>query len=190
VVNVNPDDEIPLPVLLNPWKHHAGALRQRIAACANDNDLNQIARQSVVIGTDLMDLYVGNLTPSAIAEQVLKVLSNEYLLAFDAYRNWLTATGGYRSLPLDDQSLWVLRLGAQPGRYVHIHPGRRSPHTRRVRANMLKTAVIVLAHVQVHGGDPYDVRLINEVRQRLGLSPVPAVAGDEGLGCLISVLRQ
>jgi hypothetical protein len=184
------NEDIPHPVLLNKWKHHAGAVRQRIAACASESDLDQLTGQLVVLGTDLMDLYTGQLPPAAIGHQVVDQLTAEGRLAIEFYRAWLADGGGYRTLILDDGSVWVLRLGAEDGRFVHIHPGRGSPHTRRVRANVLKTAVMVLAHVRVSGGSPDDVRLVNAVRrERLDLPPVPALAGDEGLGALLALLE-
>ena len=91
---------------------------------------------------------------------------------------------------LDAPSRWVLRRGTEPGRHVHVHPARWAPHTLRVRANVLKTAVMVLAHASVYGGDPRDVARINAVRrQYLGLSPIKELAGDQGLGIVIDILQ-
>ncbi len=55
--------EAPPPVLFNAWKHHAGALRHRIAetARAGEAALEPLARQLVVIGNELMDLYTAGL---------------------------------------------------------------------------------------------------------------------------------
>src|SRR5687768_4486554 len=50
-------NEIPTPVLFNPWKHHAGALRARIADAAANAALDDLAAGLVVVGTELMDLY-------------------------------------------------------------------------------------------------------------------------------------
>jgi hypothetical protein len=86
----------------------------------------------------------------------------------------------------------VLRLGDERDRYVHVHPGRWSPATLRVRANVLKTAVMVLAYVGVRGGDPLDRALVNRVRgEYLGLAPVGKdPAGEQGIGRFIDVLRS
>ncbi len=182
--------DTPPPVLLNTWKHHAGALRLRIASCRDDADLGSLAGQLVVIGTELMDLYTGQLTPGDIAAKVIATLQTEQRLELEAFRTWILAAGGYRVLTFADQTQWVLRLGPEADRFVHVHPGRWAPETRRVRANVLKTAVMVLAHVRVHGGDPEDVALVNQVRQKhLGLSPIRALAGDQGLSAVIDLLR-
>jgi hypothetical protein len=85
----------------------------------------------------------------------------------------------------------VLRLGDEE-RFVHLHPGRWSPATVRVRGNVLKTAFLVLVHVQVHGGDPMDRAVINAVRrEHLGLSPLGEdPEGGLGLGSIIELLRR
>jgi hypothetical protein len=185
--------DVPPPVLFNAWKHHAGALRRRIAetARAGPEGLAALAPQLLVIGTELMDLYTGALTPAEIGAGVIAQLRDEGRLDADGYRRWLEESRGYRVLTLpEDASAWVLRFGEEGGRYVHVHPGRWTPHTRRVRANVLKTAVLALAQAAASGADPLDVALINRVRrEHLGLSRVPALADEGGLGAVIEVLR-
>jgi hypothetical protein len=185
--------EVGFPVLLNGWKHHAGALRERIAltAGAGEAALKELAGRLVVIGTELMDLYTGDLSPAGIADRVIATLRAGDRLAPDVYRAWLEANGGYQVLTFpEDASRWVLRMGDEAGRYVHVHPARWAPATLRVRANVLKSAVMVLAYAAVHGGNPLDVALVNRVRKDyLGFSPVRALTGDQGLRGLIDVLR-
>jgi hypothetical protein len=184
--------DVPPPILFNAWKHHAGALRQRIAdVCAGGADaLDALPAQLLVMGTELMDLYTGTLLPAEIGAATMAALRAEHRLQWANYHPWLEEGGGYRVLTLPaDASCWVLRLGDEGGRYVHVHPGRRTPHSRRVRANVLRTAVMVLAYAAVHGGDPLDVTLLNRVRQQfLGLAPIKELAGDEGLRGLIELL--
>jgi hypothetical protein len=180
-------------VLLNTYKHHAGALRQRIGAAVAGGDagLRDLAGRLVVIGAELMDLYHGRFTPAEIAAKVVAALEGDGRLALDAYRAWIDASGGYGVVALEDDSRWVLRLGDESDRYIHVHPGRWAPQTRRVRANVLKTAVMVLAYTGVHGGDPLGRLLVNHVRREyLGLAPVGRdLAGDEGAGGVIDLLR-
>jgi hypothetical protein len=184
------DDDVPSPVLLNCWKHHAGALRQRIDQAVSIGNLDELAKQLVVIGTELMDLYTGLLTPTQISTTVLQYLELESLLDANAYAAWVESNGGYRVLTFADDSQWVLRRGEEGGRFVHVHPARWAPKTQRVRANVLKTAVMVVAHVKAHGGDPLDKHVVNLVRQQyLGLSPVGRLAEDKGLSTVIAVLK-
>jgi hypothetical protein len=182
----------PPPVLFNAWKHHAGFLRRQIAGAVQRGGpgLEELARGLVVVGTDLMDLYVGALSPHAIGAAVLAQLRAECRLDLDAYRTWLAGQSGYAVLALPDGSRWVVRLGDEGDRYVHVHPGRGSPATRRVRANVHKTAVLALAWAGVHGGDPTERALVNQVRREyLGLSPVGKELWEaQGLGAVIALL--
>jgi hypothetical protein len=186
--------DVPAPVLLNVWKHHAAALRWRIgeAAAAGPAGLQALADAVVVIGTELMDLYTGRLSPAEIAAKVIAALEADNRLSRDAYRAWLEAGGGYRVIAFaEDASRWVLRLGDEAGRYAHVHPARWAPCTRRVRANVLKTTVMVLAYARLHGGDPSDRALVNRVRKEyLGLAPLGKdLADDQGIGAVIEVLQ-
>src|SRR6266511_3779059 len=182
------DHEIPKPVLFNTWKHHAGALRHRIAEAVRrgKDALPELAGELVVIGSKLMDLYVGRFSPAQVGRLALGVLERDSRLAPDAYRAWVTSEGGYGMIDLEDGSRWVLRVSDEE-RYVHLHPGRWAPQTRRVRANVLKTAIMTLAHIGLHGGDPLDRDLVNLVRGRyLSLSPVGRdLDGDQGVGEVI-----
>jgi hypothetical protein len=92
----------------------------------------------------------------------------------------------------DEGTAWVLRLGDEQGRYLHLHPGRWSPNTLRVRANVVKTAFVAVAYARIHGGDPMNRRLLNEVRQRLlSLPPLgSAPEGEVGLGAFIRLLSS
>jgi hypothetical protein len=186
--------EVLRPVLFNTYKHHAGALRARIAAAAQagPSALAQWAARVAVLGTKLMDLYTGPLSPHDLSAHILEILRAANHLERDAYRAWLAGQGDYAVVTLPDESRWVLRLADEPDRYIHLHPGRWSPHTLRVRANVLKTAFVVLAHVRLFGGDPMDRGLINAMRlKHLGLSPLGQDPESEaGLGVVIEVLRQ
>src|SRR5262245_15779815 len=146
-----------------------------------------------VLGTKLMDLYTGTLPPAEIGRLVLDRLAAEGRLAAGPYAAWLEGQGGYAVVELSaDGSRWVLRHSADPARYVHLHPGRWSPHTVRVRANVLKTAFLALVHAGLSGGDPMGRAVINAVRREfLGLPPVGADPEEEvGLGAVLALLRE
>jgi hypothetical protein len=187
--------EVPWPILFNTWKHHAKALRWRVeeAARAGEAGLEELAGRMVVIGTKLMDLYIGRLWPAEVGARILAALAAEGRLTLPDYREWVEGGDGYRLLTFpEDDSRWVLGVGDVADRYVHLHPGRWSPATVRVRANVLKTAVVVLAWVGAHGGDPLDRELVNALRGRyLGLSPLGKdLAGELGVGRVIDLLRS
>lgn len=182
-------------MLLNIWKHHATALRREIRKTvqAGPSALDELADELVVIGTELMDLYTGLLSPSEIGTTVLAQLRAEGRLALPAFRSWISASGSYGVLTFpEDDSRWVLRMGDESDRYIHVHPARWAPRTCRVRANVLKTAVMVLAHVGIHGGDAMELARVNAVRtEYLGLAPIGRdLSGTDGLGALIQLLKS
>lgn len=183
---------VPPPILFNVWKHHAGWIREQVvlASAHGENGMLELARQLVVVGQELMDLYFGALSPHAIAFEILANLTATDHLTLPACQTWLHANSGYQVVTASDESQWVLRLGAEPDRYVHVHPGRWTPQTRRVRAKVLKTAVMALAYAAATGRS-VDVGMVNEVRkQYLGLSPIPKISDREGLGELLWLLRS
>lgn len=182
-------------MLFNTWKHHAATLRREIGKTvqAGETALDELARRLIVIGTELMDLYIGRLTPAEIGAKVLTGLRAEERLSLPAYRAWLAASGGYGVLTFaEDGSRWVLRMGEETDRYIHVHPARWAPQTCRVRANVLKTAVMVQAHAGIHGGDPMERARVNPIRAKyLGLAPVGRdISGAEGLATVMKLLRS
>jgi hypothetical protein len=138
-----------------------------------------------------MDLYTGDRTPHDIGQQLLDQLHAAGRLDLDVLRAWLAAHGNFATTPIDDGSTWVLRLGDVDGRYVHVHPGRWTPKTVRVRANVLQTAVLAVVHAAIHGGDPMELGRVNAVRSKyLRLAPLgSAPSGDGGMGAIIALLR-
>jgi hypothetical protein len=185
-------EPLPHPVLLNTWKHHAGWIRWRVrqAVETGQEGVDSLPHEMAVIGTRLMDLYTGERTPLAIAIEVIDNLGAANRLEYQPLAAWLNVQGDYSLVELTDGSKWTVRLGPEQGRYLHLHPGRWVPHTLRVQANTLKSAVMAHAHAGLTGRDPGDLAVVNETRRRyLGLLPVRELADDGGLGAIISVLR-
>src|SRR5262245_30890409 len=110
---LEPAWELPFPVLMNTWKHHAGALRHRIAetARAGEHALEGLAGNLVVVGTELMDLYTGPFSPAELGEKILAELRSQGRYELEPFRRWVGEAGGYQTLPLPDGSSWTLRLG-------------------------------------------------------------------------------
>jgi hypothetical protein len=184
-------DPLPHPVLLNTWKHHVGWIRSRIAeaVAAGQAGVDALPREMAIIGTRLMDLYTGSFTPAEIAANVLAQLRAAGRYEYEALAAWLTAQGGWGMVDLPDTSRWAIRLGPADGRYIHLHPGRWVPHTMRVQANTLKSAVMAVAHAGLAGQTRPDLAIANEARRKyLELLPVRELSGDAGLGAVIDVL--
>lgn len=185
--------EVLPPVLFNTWKHHAGALRARIeqTAAGGPAALDAMGRRLAVLGTRLMDLYTGAEMPRDLSAWLIDELRRIDRLTPERFHAWVLEGDDYVLFTHPaDGSRWVLRMGELADRHVHLHPGRRSPHTVRVRANVLKTAFLALVHVRIHGGDPLDRDLLNVVRRdRLGLSPLGSDPVEEaGLGAALALL--
>ena len=185
--------EPPHPVLLNTWKHHAGWIRWRVsrAAGAGSAGVDALPSEMAVVGTRLMDLYTGPLTPAEIGEHVVAHLRAAGQLAYDPLAAWLQDRGEYALLDVPDGSKWTIRLGPADGKYLHLHPGRWAPNTMRVQANTLKSAVMAHALARLTGADPADPAVVNEARRKyLGLLPVRELTGDGGLGAVIAALAN
>jgi hypothetical protein len=143
-----------------------------------------------VVGARLMDLYTGAFTPAEVAEFVFADLKARDLFEYAPLSKWLAERGEYALTELPDRSQWTIRLGPADGRYLHLHPGRWVPHTMRVQANTLKSAVMAHAHARLTGGDPTDLAVVNEARKLyLNLLPVRELTGDGGLGAVIAALK-
>jgi hypothetical protein len=185
--------EVPTPILFNTWKHHAGALRWRIAQIAElgEAGLLEAASRIAVLGTRLMDLYTGDLLPLQVCQCILDEMRRNTIDSAEAFRSWL-GEEEYRVVPLSDGSQWVLRLGDDPTFWVHLHPGRWSPMTVRVRANTLKTAFLACIQGKIRGCDPMQRALLDEIRcELLQLSPLGQDPdGDQGLGGIIALLSR
>lgn len=184
---------VPPPVLFNAWKHHAGWVRGRIAAAAADGEagLKQLTDEVVVTGTKLMDFYTGRLSPWELGERVHERLRADTKLDHAEYKPWVESHDGYVMLDLpDDGSRWVLRLGDEAGRYVHLHTARYSPHSLRVQGITLKTAILANALALARGLPFADLPTLNEARELfLDLPPVAKMTDDGGVGEVVRLLR-
>lgn len=186
------DEPIPHPALLNTWKHHAGWLRWRVGRAVSGGAaaVAELARELVVIGNRLMDLYTGPLTPADIGREALAQLEATGLQAYESLAVSLAAQNGYALLTLSDGAAWTVRLGPADGRFVHLHPGRWTTNTMRVQANTLKSAVMTHAVAGLTGRDATELDVVNGARQTyLGLLPVRQLDADGGLGAVVAALR-
>lgn len=180
-------DELPKPILFHPLKHHLGCIRELVQESINLPEA-QLQKALRTIGGSQLDLYIGPLTARQLSEEVILYLQQQDLLQPEAFREYL-APNGYRICTLSDASVWALRWGVHEGRHVHLHPGRYSPHTLRVKANHLKTAIAVAA-ASIKYGQPINLELLNQVRAAwLALPPVPGYTPEEGLGKVILLLQ-
>jgi len=180
------EQPLPEPILFHPLKHHLGFLKDFVASSIASPE-PELIRTFKRIGGSQLDLYIGPLSPLQIAEEVILYLQQQCLLMPEEYQSYLGA-GGYRLCSLSDGSAWTLRWGVHAGRHVHLHPGRYSLHTLRVKANHLKTALAV-AIASIKYNQPVTLPLLNQVRAGwLALPPVPGYTSEEGLGKVLDLV--
>jgi len=181
-----------LPINFNCWKHHAGFIKRQIESVKEIKDLNKLKFYLLKIGESQMDLYFGSHSPVNISEQTLNYLHQNKIFESEQYQNWLTKEGkNYQLVKLKDKSIWTLRRGDDVSRYVHIHPGRYSPHTIRVKATTLKTAILVLCSEKIGEIKSIETQTINQIRKKyLNEPPLKSFSAVSGLGRLIDLLHK
>ena len=182
---------IQLPLTFNCWKHHAGFIKKQIEFYRDEKiSVEELQKTLLVIGESQMDLYVGKLSPQKICDEIVSKIKSIGVLALEEYKKWLFEKGNeYKLIKISDNSAWALRLGKQEERYVHIHPGRYSPVTTRVKALTLKTAIAVLIINYEKNVPLMDTLKINEVRKKiLNSPPVKKVSSNSAVARVINIL--
>jgi len=183
---------IPPPINLNCWKHHAGFIKKQIESVKEIKDLDQLKVCLLKIGESQMDLYFGEHSPAKISEQIVDYLHSKKTLSSRQYQDWLSKEGEkYHLVELKDKSIWTLRLGDGVSRYVHIHPGRYSPHTVRVKATTLKTAIFALCSERIGEIMTIETQTANQIRKKyLDEPPLKSFSSASGLRRLVDLLRD
>jgi hypothetical protein len=162
--------DIPFPFLLNPWKHHLGYIRNNIPSLQKLPPEN-VRRYMLDIGESVTDVYTGKLPVSGICSDLEKHLKHKGIFEKKAYLSWLETVSMYEVIPVSDKSRWLIRQGNDK-RYIHIHPGKISPHKSRLKSQQIKTALLYAVYADKYEGKN-QIKLINELRQEfLDLPPL------------------
>jgi hypothetical protein len=169
-------------ILFNALKHHIGYIQTFIQS----NDLDTAQEYLLSIGASQMDLYIGDLSAQSIENQIVEHLNKNNILNKTLFENFIENQKDFFEITLSDSSRWTLRKGNDVTHYIHIHPSRYSPHTLRVRAGILKTA-IGLAILKTEN---YNTLIINDLRIELGLSPIKKMEDSVGLEKMVKILRE
>jgi hypothetical protein len=184
---------IQMPLTFNCWKHHTGFIKKQIEFYRGKKiAVDELQQALLVIGESQMDLYFGKLSPQKICDEIIIKLKSTGVLALEDYKKWLFEKGkDYKLIEISDHSVWALRLGKQKERYVHIHPGRYSPFTLRVKALTLKTAIAVLIIKHEKRFPLMDTLQINEVRKEiLNSPPVKKITSNSAVVRVINILSD
>jgi hypothetical protein len=88
---------------------------------------------------------------------------------------------------ISDNSQWTLKFHNHEAHFVHIFPARSSPHSFRIKANTLKSAIL---YIIIFGKDYVSDDDLNAARALAGLSPVSEVADAEAVTEMIEILRN
>jgi hypothetical protein len=171
-------------ILFNALKHHRGYIHRELESIT----LDTLPERLKVLGNSQMDIYYGTLDLPTLFQDVAEYILDLGIYEEGAYLTWLKNNGGYIEITLSDTSRWVLLPGTEPDKYVHLHPARYSPHSMRVKATVLKTALACL--VVLPGGSLPGLSALNQIRKDiLGLSPVKSLDGCEHLWEVMRMLN-
>jgi hypothetical protein len=183
---------VPLQVNFNCWKHHARFIKGQIESITETKHLNELKKHLLQIGESQMDLYYGSYSPAEVSEQILGAIDIKKIFSLEQYKHWLIIGGkDYQLLKLKDKSIWTLRMGENPNRYIHIHPGRYSPHTIRAKATTLKTAIMILCYNQLGEIKSIKTEAVNFIRKKyLNEPPIKSFSNASGLGRIINLLSK
>jgi len=183
--------EIPEPFIFNCWKHHFNFIIDQIAGARNNQDEDGLIKGLVKIGNSQIDLYVGEISPPEILNMVVEKLTKMDLLAPDPYIQWIYQNQDeYQKIRISDDSWWTMKEGNLSGRHVHIHPGRYSPHTIRVKAPVLKTAITVsFLSNDVAGEFPANDDINYARTNMLDLPPIKGIMKDSEAFRVLELFR-
>jgi hypothetical protein len=174
------------PVAFNPHKHHLGFLKQKIPQWKTE-PWDIVKQEILLIGTNLMDVYHGDLSVTQILEQVIDFSGKEGLTDAEKLAEWL-GHHEYRKIMLSDESLWVVRQGLKRGYFLHIHPANHSPFTVRIRASTLKTVVALRVFGLPRQEEKLHLQTVNHTREKmLGLSPIRNLEHGKGISLVWSL---
>lgn len=185
------ENQIPLPFLCNPLKHHLGFIKNYIdnilkAGVSVDN--LSVVKDLKHLGGSLMDVYTGSLSTEVIIEEISDFLTDNKLNERDSFIRWVGKNAkDFKTITLSDQSQWILKYYNNDLRYVHPFPSRYSPHSFRVKANTLKSAILYVVCI---GKDYVTEEDLNLARAIAGLSPVREVTDTEAITEMIEMLRD
>lgn len=183
---------IPEPIIFNCWKHHFSFILKQIRKARHDKDQELLQSGLVKIGTSQIDFYIGELEPEDITRQVLQKLNKTNLINTDSYLQWIHENPDlYQKIQISDGSWWTMKEGNLYGRYIHIHPGRYSPNTIRVKAPVLKTVITMMFLAPKISELRPNVKIINKARtEMLKLPPIKAVIKDSDFLNVFNLFAQ
>lgn len=186
-----PENRIQPPLLFNSLKHHLGFIKSYIGENQKtevQSVTSEIIKDLKHLGGSVMDIYTGSLSPDDIGREIIKFLIDNNLTGKELFNQWAgNDPGDIKTIKLTDGSHWILKQFKNEHRYIHLFPSRYSPHSFRVKANTLKSAILYLICI---GKDLVTEEDLNTARAVSGLSPVKDVVDSESITEMIEILRK
>lgn len=182
--------DMPAPLLFNPVKHHLGYIRH-LAEMKNESSPEgkiEICRLLKHIGGSVTDVYSGRLDCEKIYAETLEILAFGNNLKKENFVRWAgTKPENFKTIRLSDDSLWVIKYYHHEFHWAHIFPARMSPHSFRIKANTLKSAILYQVFI---GRDFISEEGLNSARAKGGLSPIKDIYDAEAITSMIEMLRS
>ena len=169
-------------------KHHLSFIISE-AENLKFRSMGEISDKLLVIGDNLMDLYTGKLSVDEILAEIQSVLHRLDVFTREDFFRWISGSE-YKKLILSDSSVWVVKRSVNDENYIHLHPGKRSEFTCRVRGSTLKTVVACWANGKLPE-KPNQLDEVNQIRCNwLNLSPVKALQPGKGILKLAALFKN
>lgn len=168
---------VPQPFLLNGLKHHLGYIRQMLPYLLQMEE-HEFFSHIQKTGNSVTDFYHGELSCLQICNEIKEQLTKLHAFDKESYLDWLSGKGLYYCLTISDGSDWLMREGEQAGRYIHIHPGKHSLHSRRIKSRNLRLAMAMIYYFP-NQEDQFSIKALNHIRtEKLNLSPVKYISAS------------
>lgn len=165
------EDLVPKPFLLNGLKHHIGYIRHLLPSfpILPEDEFFRLIHKS---GNSVTDFYYGKLSVETICYEIELQLKEIQAFSPENYRRWISGKGLYYCLRISDGSDWLMRRGEFEQRYIHIHPGKYSLHTRRIKSRSLRI-VLAMLYYNKEKKSLFSLEALNHIREnKLDLPPV------------------
>lgn len=175
------NEKIPVPITFNTYKHHFQFLLKQIELWQKQ-EWQQVESEIILIGENLLDFYTGDLTVENICTECLYFFNMNSICNKVEFEKWLNPYE-YKKIKLSDSSEWIIKNGNDECRYIHIHPGKQSPHSKRIRATTLKTVLALMVKTSIISDNMHiNLEKVNFIRTtHLHLSPVKSIQRDKGI---------
>jgi hypothetical protein len=190
-LNLFDELSVATPFLINALKHHLGFIRTFIDYHRRSAGKKSLFYSELLkIGNSVTDIYCGSLSIVEIVESVELQLKTSDSLSRNRFRKFIRESRkNFRNIEVRDGSVWTLLLAADQGRYLHLHPERSSAFIVRVKANALKTAIVIKTFYSDDCFHDYLLNTISEVRVKLlGQSPIKDLNKAKGISSVLNYL--